>query len=201
AGRDEAAFEALLQRHGPMVLAVCRRILDNDADAEDAFQATFLVLVRKAAAVDRHESVGSFLHGVALRTALRLRSDLANRRHHERHGAAMPAAEPPPDTVCPDLRLVLDHEVPGRPGKHREPFRLCYLEGKTYDEVAHALGCSKGTVSSRLTRARERLRRRLTGRGVTLSGGLLAAVLAARAAPAAVPPSLLGASLRAAVDV
>jgi DNA-directed RNA polymerase specialized sigma24 family protein len=77
AGRDEAALEALLQRHGPMVLAVCRRVLDNEADAEDAFQAVFLVLVRKAAAIDRRESVGSFLHGVALRTALRARSDLA----------------------------------------------------------------------------------------------------------------------------
>jgi RNA polymerase sigma factor (sigma-70 family) len=199
AGRDEAAFEALLQRHGPMVLAVCRRVLANEADAEDAFQAVFLVLLRKAAAVHRHESVGSFLYGVALRTALRARSDLANRREHERHGAAMAAADPSPDPVWDDLRPVLDEEVARLPGKYREPFRLCYLEGKTYDEAAHALGCSKGTVSSRLTRARERLRRRLVGRGVTLSGGLLATLLAARAAPAAVPPPLLRTTLRAAV--
>jgi RNA polymerase sigma factor (sigma-70 family) len=201
AGRDAGAFEALLQRHGPKVLAVCRRILDNEADAEDAFQVVFLVLVRQADAVARHESVGSFLHGVALRTALRARSDLAKRRHHERHGPTMPAADPPPDTAWQDLRLVLDEEVARLPGKYREPFRLCYLEGKTYDEAAQALGCSKGTVSSRLTRARERLRRRLVGRGVTLSGGLLAAVLSARAAPAAVPPPLLQVTLRAAVEI
>jgi RNA polymerase sigma factor (sigma-70 family) len=200
-GRDEAAFEALLQRHGPTVLAVCRRILANEADAEDAFQAVFLVLVRKAAAVERHESVGSFLYGVALRTALRARSDLANRRRHERHAGAMPASQPSPDAVWHDLRQVLDEEVARLPWKYREPFRLCYLEGKTYDEVARALGFSKGTVSSRLTRARDRLRRRLAGRGVTLSGGLLAAVLAARAAPAAVPPPLLAATLRAAATV
>jgi RNA polymerase sigma factor (sigma-70 family) len=201
AGRDEGAFETLLKRYGPMVLAVCRRILDNETDAEDAFQAVFLVLVRQACAVHRHESIGSFLHGVALRTALRFRSDLARRRHHERHGAAMPAAEPTPDTVWRDLRPVLDEEVARLPGKYREPLRLCYLEGKTYDEAAHALGCSRGTISSRLTRARERLRRRLMGRGVTLSGSLLATVLVARAAPAAVPPPLLQVALRAAAEV
>jgi RNA polymerase sigma factor (sigma-70 family) len=199
AGRDEAAFEALLRRHGPMVLAVCRRVLDNEADAEDAFQAVFLVLVRRAAAVGRHESVGSFLHGVALRTALRARTDLASRRQHERQAAAMPGTEPTPDPVWHDLRPVLDEEVARLPGKYREPFRLCYLEGKTYDEIAQALGCSKGTVSSRLTRARERLRRRLVGRGVTLTATALAAALAARAAPAAVPPGLLLTTLRAAV--
>jgi RNA polymerase sigma factor (sigma-70 family) len=145
AGRDEAAFEALLRRHGPMVLAVCRRVLDSDA--EDAFQAVFLVLVRKAAAIDRRESVGSFLHGVALRTALRARSDLACRRRHERQVAAMPAGEPTPDAVWHDLRPILDEEMARLPRWYREPFRLCYLEGLTYDEVARTLGCSKGTVS------------------------------------------------------
>jgi RNA polymerase sigma factor (sigma-70 family) len=201
AGRDEAAFEALLQRHGPMVLAVCRRILDNEADAEDAFQAVFLVLVRQAGTVERHDSVGSFLHGVALRTALRARSDLARRRHHERHVAVMPAAEPTPDAVWQDLRRVLDEEVAKLPGKFRAPVRLCYLEGKTYDEAAHALGCSLGTVSSRLTRARERLQDRLVRRGVTLSAGLLATMLTSHAAPAAVPSPLLQVTLRAAVGI
>ncbi len=201
ADRDEGAFAALLQRHGPMVLAVCRRILASEADAEDAFQVVFLVLVRKAAAIARQESVGSFLHGVALRTALRVRSDLAKRRLHERHSAAMPAAEATPDPVWHDLRPVLDEEVARLPAKYREPLRLCYLEGKTYDEAADALGCSKGTVSSRLTRARERLAHRLTRRGVTLSATALGAVLAMLAAPAAVPAPLLMATLRAAVDV
>jgi RNA polymerase sigma factor (sigma-70 family) len=201
ARRDGAAFEALVRRHGPAVLAVCRRILDNAADADDAFQATFLVLVRRPEAVGRHESVGSWLYGVAVRTALRARTDLARRRKHERQVAAMHAADSTPEAAWSDLRPLLDEEVARLPEKYREPFRLCCLEGQSYDDAARALGCSKGTVSSRLTRARERLRRRLAGRGVTLSAGLFAAALAAHAAPAAVPAPLLGATLRAATLV
>src|SRR5262245_14844707 len=168
-GRDEAAFAALVQRHGPLVLSVCRRVLPSAEDAEDAFQATFLVLVRRARSIVRQEAVSSWLHGVARRIAVRARSDMIRRRARE-HQVPPP---PPPDSlheiISHDLREMLDEEVLRLPARCREPFVLCYLEGKTNEEAAHLLGCPRGTVQSRLAKARELLRVRLARRGLTLS--------------------------------
>jgi RNA polymerase sigma factor (sigma-70 family) len=192
---EEAAFEALLGRHGPMVLGTVRRVLGDAHDAEDAFQATFLVLVRSARSVGKAGSVGSWLHGVAHRTALKALAARAARRKHERRVAVM--ANNGPEAAWGELRQVLDEEVGRLPEACRGPFVLCYLEGKTYDEAARLLGCPKGTVSTRLTRARELLRARLTRRGLALSAGLLTTALSQNAAPA-VPPALTSATLSAA---
>jgi C-terminal peptidase prc len=187
--RDEAAFEALLRRHGPMVLGLCRRVLRNSHDAEDAFQATFLVLVHKAGSVRKLASVSSWLYGVAYRTALQVKTELARRRIHERKGATMALYEPVPEMIGQELRSLLDEEISRLPEKYRIPVVLCYLEGLTYEEAARHLHWPKGTVAIRLARARERLRANLIRRGVVLSGVGLAA---------AVPVSLVSSTIRAA---
>jgi RNA polymerase sigma factor (sigma-70 family) len=187
---DEAAFTALLRRHGPLVWGVCRRLLADTPDAEDAFQATFLVLFRKAGAIGRAEALGPWLYGVAYRTALRARAEAARRRARERHVEGRSTVDPALDVVWADLRPVLDEEINRLPARYRRPFVLCYLEGKTNGEAAQLLGCPKGTVLSRLAWARKRLRDRLTRRGIALSAGLFVTLLGARAAPAAVPALL-----------
>src|SRR5262249_28837220 len=163
-------FEELVHRHGPMVLAVCRRILRGRQDGEDAFQATFLVLARRAGSIGKRESLGSWLHGVALRTSLKARRDLARRRLHERRAVPMSATDPDPDAKAAwrDVSPVVDEAVQKLPEQYRAPVVLCYLEGRTYAEAARQLGLSKGTLSTRLTKAREVLRARLAGRGVSL---------------------------------
>jgi RND family efflux transporter MFP subunit len=173
AARDEAAFELLLWRHGPMVLGVCRRVLRHEADADDAFQATFLALARKAASIGRREAVGSWLAQVAYRVALQVREDVARR-----------AARELPDVAVrvrgwDDLGEVLDEEINRLPARQRAAFVLCCLEGKSGEEAARELRCAPGTVSSRLTRARERLRRALVRRGVAPEGAASAALVAA----------------------
>ena len=187
---DQAAFAALVQRHGPMVLGVCRRLLHDAHDAEDAFQATFLVLAHKARSLSRPESLGPWLHGVACRTAAQARR-AARRRAREREAAAMPDTDPAAEVVWRELRQVLDEELGRLAPKYRAPLVLFYLEGKDTEEVARQLGCPKGTVQSRLARGRDRLRDRLVRRGVTLSVWTLALVLAEKAAPAAVPAALV----------
>ncbi len=185
--RDEAAFEALLQRHGPLVWSVCRRVLGEEHAAEDAFQATFLVLVRKARSVNKQASICSWLHGVALRVALRARQQeqLRHRREQET------PIRSPTEANWPDIRPILDEEIQRLPEKYRLPIILCYLEGQTNDEAARLLNCPRGTVATRLARARERLRSQLLRRGVTLSAGTLTAYLTDNVMSAAVPPLLL----------
>jgi RNA polymerase sigma factor (sigma-70 family) len=195
AGRDEAAFDLLVRRHGPLVLSVCRRILPNVHDAEDAFQATFLVLVRNAAAIHKRESVSSWLYGVAYRVAVRAKVGNTRRRLHERQASATLTGSMPPDpgddAAWRDLGPVLDEEVQRLPAVYRTPFVLCYLEGKTNEEAAELLGCPKGTIVSRLARARERLRFRLSRRGLALAAGALAAGLTEATASAAPPAALV----------
>jgi RNA polymerase sigma-70 factor (ECF subfamily) len=197
--RDEAAFAALVRRHGPMVLGVCQRVLHNLHDAEDAFQATFLVLVRKSGSLARPELLANWLHGVACRMALNARAEGARRRGCERRVVDMPV-EATTEVVWRDLRPVLDEEVNRLPDVYRVPFVLCYLEGKTNDEAARHLGCPKGTVLSRLARARAQLRGRLARRGLALSAGSFAAILAERIGSAALSAVLADSTTRAAMQ-
>ena len=195
AHHDETAFEALVRRHGPMVMGVCRRVLRNSHDAEDAFQATFLVLVRKAASVVPREMVGNWLYGVAYRTALGAKTACARRRAKERE---MPRREALDEDIWSKLRPLLDHELSHLPDKYRVPIVLCDLESKSRKEAARQLGWSEGTLSGRLARARILLARRLSARGLTLSGGALAAALAGNTALASVPSGLLMSMVKAA---
>jgi RNA polymerase sigma factor (sigma-70 family) len=199
ARRDEAAFAALVRRHGPMVLAVCRRVLGNAHDAEDAFQAVFLALVRKAGSIRRRAALGGWLHEVALRVALRARASAQRRRQHEQRVPDMPKRDFLVTVVWRDLQPVLDEEVQALPETCREAFVLCYLEGKTYDEAARQLDCPTGTLSRRLARARELLRLRLTRRGLVLPAGMLAVALSQQAAPAAVPAALIASTVKTAL--
>jgi RNA polymerase sigma factor (sigma-70 family) len=196
--REEAAFTLLVQRHGPMVLGVCRRVLGDEHAAEDAFQATFLVLARRAAAVRKRDSLGSWLHGVAQRIAGRARSQAATRRGHERRAVGMPSTQGCDELTWQELRRTLDEELAQLPEKYRAPLVLSYLEGKTHEQAAQELGWPKSSLSTRLGRGRELLRERLARRGVTLSAGVLTAALAHQAAPAAVPALLTLATVRAA---
>jgi RNA polymerase sigma factor (sigma-70 family) len=189
--RDEAAFETLLARHGPMVLGTCRRLLHDLNDVEDAFQATFLVLCRKAGSIGSRDSVGGWLHQVACRIALKVKADAARRP-----ALAGPSLDRPAPEVCPeldwnDLRPVLDAELGRLPEKYRAPLVLHYLEGKTVTQVAHELGWSHGTASCRLARARERLRTRLTRRGLTVTMAALATVLIQQAGAKTLPLPLV----------
>lgn len=179
AERDEAAFELLVRRYAPVVLAACRRLLADPNDADDAFQATFLVLARRAASVSRGEVLGAWLHRVACRAALRVRS--ARARHAGRQDAGPVEQLPAPavDPALSELLGVLDEEVERLPARHRVAFVLCCLEGRTGEEAGRLLGCPPGTVSSRLTRARERLRDRLARRG--FAPALVLAVLTGNA--------------------
>jgi RNA polymerase sigma factor (sigma-70 family) len=193
--QDEAAFEALLRRHGPMVLGVCRRLLRDPRDIEDAFQATFLVLLRKASTLSKRELVANWLYGVAYRTALKARTQVACWDAHARPLTGAHPEESIHEVEWTDLRRVLDEEVRRLPAKYRVPVILCYLEGKTFEEAAQQLGWPAGTVSSRLARARQLLRTRLTRRGLDYTDGLPAMALA----PVALPVQLKSATVRAAV--
>src|SRR5437879_2586487 len=168
--RDEGAFEALVRRHGPMVMGVCRRVLRNAHDAEDAFQATFLVLVRKAASIRPRGMVGNWLYGVACRTAAKARARHAKRRAKE---LAMPAKQVRPDETSAELQALVEHELRRLPDKYRAALVLCELEGRTRKEAARRLGWPEGTVATRLIRARALLAKRLTRQGVGLPAALL----------------------------
>src|SRR6266498_2094287 len=161
-GNDEAAFEVLVRRHGPMVWGVCRRVLRDHHDAEDAFQATFLVLVRKAASVVPRELVGNWLYGVAYRTATSAKAMNARRRVKERSAAKPEACE---EAAWTDVRPLLDEELSRLPDKYRIPIVLCDLEGETRREAARQLGWPEGTLSTRLRAGRHLLAKALARRG------------------------------------
>jgi RNA polymerase sigma factor (sigma-70 family) len=192
--RDETAFELLVHRHGALVWHICRNLLRQTHAAEDAFQATFLVLVRKAGAIGRPELLGNWLYGVACRVALRARKTLARRDATEQQGAEteMALAEEP---AVPDLNPLLHEELQRLPAKYRRPMVLCYLEGRTNDEAARQLQWPLGTLKVRLMRGREILRARLVRRGLTLSAGALASILAPNPAPATLVDTTIRAAL------
>jgi RNA polymerase sigma factor (sigma-70 family) len=199
ATRDEASFAALMRRHGPMVLAVCRRLLGHVQDAEDCFQATFMVLARKAATVKR-ESVSSWLYAVAYRTSLEARTINARRRMREKQVPNMPHPEvTPPESQ--DWRHWLDQELNRLPQKYREVIVACDLEGRSRKEAAHLLGIAEGTLSSRLARGRRLLAQRLAPYGLSLSGAALASALCESAASAPVPAALFSSTTKAALLV
>ena len=196
-GRDEEAFAILLGRHGSMVLDVCRRVLDNH-EAEDAFQATFFILARKAGAVRKGDSLASWLYGVAVRVSLKMKTAAARRRAQERQVKVVNQPDPALEAARAELRPLLDEELGRLPENYRAPLVLCYLEGKTNEQAARELGWPKGTVAGRLARARELLRGRLRRRGLAVSSGLLAALLTDSVATAAVPASLVGSTVQGA---
>jgi RNA polymerase sigma factor (sigma-70 family) len=196
-GRDQGAFAALVGRHGPLVWGVCRKVLRDEQDAEDAFQATFLVLARKAGSVAWREDAGNWLYAVALRVARKARVRAARRRRRESEAVMPPPAvtDEGPDR---DTAEAVAEEVGRLPDKYRRPVVLCALQGKSYAEAARLLGWPEGTVSGRLARARELLRRRLVRRGLALPAGGVAALLAADTTGAAVPAAVAAATVRAA---
>ena len=183
---DKVAFELLMRRHGPMVLATCRRMLGNHHDAEDAFQAAFLILARKATRIVRRGAVASWLYQVACRVASRVRADRARQAQLETLTFERMAETEKVEPDLAELWQVLDEEIERLPARHRSAFVLCCLEGMTFAEAARELGCPPGTISSRLTRARQRLRTRLMHRGV--APAILAGLFVA-------PPASAGVSL------
>ncbi|MHB1561612.1 MAG: RNA polymerase sigma factor, partial [Isosphaeraceae bacterium] len=188
AARDESAFEALVVRHGPMVLSVCRRVLIDPNDADDAFQAAFLLLARKARSIWVEGSIGGWLHRVAWRIAVQLREDAARRRDQERR-AVEHAGEPlDREDGHDDTAAVIHQEIERLPEHYRRPVVLCYLEDMTYQQAADHLQWSEATTRGRLSRARDLLRSRLTRRGITLAGmGLMGAGERSLGAVAPVP--------------
>src|SRR5262249_2418448 len=152
---DETAFAALVQRHGPLVWSVSRRVARHEQDAEDVYQATFLLLARKAGAIRKAGSVASWLYGVCHRLALRGRSDAARRRQHEARAAGTTPAPAPDDVTWRELREVLDEELARLPDSYRAPLVLCYFDGLTQEEAARQLGWSRRTVKHRLERGRD----------------------------------------------
>jgi RNA polymerase sigma factor (sigma-70 family) len=194
-GREEEAFAALLERHGPLVLGLCRRLLEHEQDAEDAFQATFLILARKAGSIRKREALAGWLYEVAYRLALRMRAAAARQRALEKQTTAMPQADPVAEAAWRELRPILDEELHRLPTKYRSSLVLCYLEGRSNREAARELGWPEGSMSRRLARARELLRDRLSRRGVIVSVAVLSIILPAKTT-AAVPAALIAPTLQ-----
>jgi RNA polymerase sigma factor (sigma-70 family) len=201
AARDQAVFEALVRRHGPMVYRVCWRVLQQAEDTEDAFQATFLLLARRLETVRKRDSLASWLHGVAHRVALDAKAQAARRRRHEARAADNSHPGPPEEITWGELRTVLDAELGRLPEKWRLPLILCYLEGRSQEEAATHLGWSKSTLLRRLEEARAALGRRLTRRGVVWPAALSAVLLSDCVAPAALAPRLVSSTVEAAASI
>jgi RNA polymerase sigma factor (sigma-70 family) len=196
--RSEEAFTALVDRHGPMVLRVCRRVLPHYEDAEDAFQATFLVLSRRAGSIRKTASLASWLHGVAYRVSAKARARLLRHTLPEAEKAeGLSVDDPLGDVTWRELRGLLDEELARLSETNRSPLVLCYLEGRTQDEAARELGWSLSTLRRRLDQGRRLLGQRLTRRGVTLSVGLATVLLSEQSSSAAVPPTLTAGTVRA----
>jgi RNA polymerase sigma factor (sigma-70 family) len=195
AQRDDSAFEMLVRRHGPLVLSVAGRVLRNPHDAHDVFQATFLTLAQKAGSIQKQRSIASWLHGVAYRLALQVRTGCARRSAHERRAAVREWSDPLDEISVREAQAILDEELARLLDQYRAPLVLCYLEGKTRDEAAAELGWSLGTLKRRLEQGRDRLRTRLTRRGLALPGALLAGLWAEGIAPG---PALLASTVRGA---
>jgi RNA polymerase sigma factor (sigma-70 family) len=196
----EAAFGALVAHHGPMVWNVCRGMLSDSHAAEDAFQATFLILVRKASSIRRRETLGPWLHGVARRVAVRAKANMARQRKRECHSDMMRAAPELPPARREEIDALHD-EIDRLPEKYRAVVVLCDLEGRTHAEAARLLKCPTGTISVRVSRARGLLRGRLTHRGIALPAALLGMASADRAARAAIPAGLVESTIRAAIHL
>jgi RNA polymerase sigma factor (sigma-70 family) len=203
--REDGAFAELARRHGPMVWGVCRGVLRNWHDAEDAFQATFLVLARKAPSIRRPEALAGWLYGVAYHLARKAQAGAARRAGRidnpsysigEHRKEDMPANDPVLDITCRELQRTVQEELARLPDKYRVPLVLCYLEGKRQEDAARELGCSEGALRGRLHRGRERLRQRLLKRGLTVSSTLVAGVLT-QTASALVPVALLKTAIHA----
>ena len=194
----ELAFSALVERHGAMVLRVCRAILRDEHDAQDAFQATFLVLARKAGSLWARDSLRPWLYGVALRTASCARSAKIVRREHEQRAAELMTRGVVAKEDWDDLERVLHEEIGRLPERYRRPILLCYFEGLTHDQTASQLNWPVGTVRSRLARARERLRIRLTRRGIAPDAAYLQ-VLSFR--PGLLPANLIDPTVKAAMQL
>ncbi len=195
---DEVAFTLLVERHGAMVFGVCQRVLGNTHDAEDACQATFLVLARKASSLRKRSALGSWLHGIAFRISANLKRQLARRQRREQTAQRPAVADASGDISWRELRTVLDEELQRLPERYRLALVLCYLEGETRDEAAHRLGATPGALHGLLERGRNLLRERLIKRGLSLSAALLSTALTTAPAPAALPPSLVVVSAKAA---
>ncbi|HEX5269029.1 MAG TPA: sigma-70 family RNA polymerase sigma factor, partial [Gemmataceae bacterium] len=195
ARRDEAAFAALVRRHGPMVHGVCRRVLGDAHDADDAFQATFLVLAGRAASVGKAESLGGWLYRVAYNTALKARARAAARRRREQRAGERYCPDPLSEVSGRELLGVLDEELQRLPERYRLPLVLCHMDGLTRDEAAVRLGCSLSTLKRRLEEGRNRLRGRLEHRGLALSAALLAGAVGGAAVSPALAAGTVGAAL------
>ena len=195
---DEGAFSLLLQRHGPMILNICRRLSADSHAAEDGFQATFMVLVRHAASIRKKDSIAPWLYGVTRRVVLKARAKAAASRRRERRILNMADTDPLQELTVRDLRSCLDEEIAQLPVKYQAPILLCYFEGKSQNQAAQELGWPKNTLANRLNRGLELLRRQLTRRGITLAGATLATALTEIAAAPPLPAILAVNTVKAA---
>src|SRR5262245_8873581 len=185
---DEAAFAAIVERHGPLVLGTCRRMLGNSADADDAFQAVFLALVRNGRSVRKRASLAAWLYGAAYRVCLRARRGQARSKITNRTVDRPASTDPLANLTVREFLFILDDELARLPDRFRLPLVLCLIEGLSQNEAAARLGCSPGSIKGRLERGREKLRQRLSARGITLAAALSAAAIGS--ASAAIPPAL-----------
>ena len=192
---DESAFTVLVHRHGAMVFGVCQRILSNVQDAEDAFQATFLIVVLKASELKKRQTIGNWLYGVACNTALKARLLRQRRQEKEKTMAKHAEVDMQRKDKRTDVATILDEALRGLPDKYREPIILCDMEGKTRKEAAHQLGWPEGTVAGRLARGRILLANRLKRHGVNLASGSVAMLVSREAVSAQVPASLFGSTI------